>query len=166
MTEWIEWKGGECPVGDNELVEIMFSRGGTAIGSNFHWYWHLNGAGGDIVKYRLVDGKKTTKHRSVEEDMKFVVDNIVEHLREEILEAMSKMKPEKEIVYVKERRVHTKAQATKYDKMMFNGKSVTLEEFAKLRDVPISTLRSQKRRGCTDSDMVELSLKKRNKKRV
>lgn len=59
-TDWIEWNGGECLVGDKEKVRILFrdekisespEDGGNA---GYLQWWH-DGGPGDIVAYRLVD---------------------------------------------------------------------------------------------------------------
>lgn len=51
---WIEWGGGECPVGEEQLVRIKV-RGetGSARGKAGHWSWGHSGCGSDIVAYRL-----------------------------------------------------------------------------------------------------------------
>ncbi|HAX40271.1 MAG TPA: hypothetical protein DCY10_05295 [Clostridiales bacterium] len=56
MSEWIEWMGGERPVGPFERIEVEFESGGTHIGSGGLFDWRRkfdNGAG--IVRYRLLD---------------------------------------------------------------------------------------------------------------
>lgn len=54
---WIEWNGGECPVGKNQGVEVKL-RGG--YGDQFYdnaasyFEWSHNGLGMDIIAYRVV----------------------------------------------------------------------------------------------------------------
>lgn len=56
---WIEWSGGECPVGEGVIVEVKFRHGGgsyserTAFGSQLRW--RNEGLRNDIVAYRVVD---------------------------------------------------------------------------------------------------------------
>lgn len=51
---WIEWSGGECPVGEEQLVRIKV-RGetGTARGKAGHWSWGHSGCGSDIIAYMV-----------------------------------------------------------------------------------------------------------------
>jgi len=65
--DWIEWKGGECPVPPETLVAIIL-RSGTVCGDKFpltalHWddcdsdepsNWLHTGAADDIIAYRIV----------------------------------------------------------------------------------------------------------------
>lgn len=56
MTDWIEWKGGECPVGEDVLVEVRWDDGITTGPLNAGaWRWRHIGNESDIVAYRLVD---------------------------------------------------------------------------------------------------------------
>lgn len=50
---WIEWGGGNCPVGLNDRVDVVFKSGAmhTACAGAFGWCHH--GIGGDIVKWKL-----------------------------------------------------------------------------------------------------------------
>lgn len=54
---WIEWAGGECPVGQNQGVDVKL-RGG--YGDHFYgnpasyFEWSHNGLGLDIIAYRVV----------------------------------------------------------------------------------------------------------------
>ncbi len=59
MSEWIEWKGGECPVtGD---VDVRFRTGREVLGRAEDMWWNHNfssgshSGGGDIVAYRIVE---------------------------------------------------------------------------------------------------------------
>jgi hypothetical protein len=51
---WIEWNGGECPVGPDVMVEFVCRNGETdkCHAKNLRWSWV--GTGGDIIKYRVV----------------------------------------------------------------------------------------------------------------
>ena len=51
---WIEWKGGECPVDSDVMVEYVCRDGTTDKyhSQNLRWTWVGNG--GDIIKYRVV----------------------------------------------------------------------------------------------------------------
>ncbi len=63
MSEWIDWKGGECPVDPCGSVEVKF-RGDPEIhnepveAGRYYWGWH--GHNGDIVTYRVVGKKQET----------------------------------------------------------------------------------------------------------
>lgn len=54
---WIYWEGGDCPVGQNQGVEVKL-RGGC--GDQFYdnpasyFEWSHNGLGMDIIAYRVV----------------------------------------------------------------------------------------------------------------
>lgn len=57
---WIEWNGGECPVGKKSFVEVKYADGtpGYTIAGNLRWSWTFDGAnGGDIIAYRVVKGE-------------------------------------------------------------------------------------------------------------
>lgn len=64
---WIEWGGGECPVDDGEVVDVMFGRGGRIISTNIAdcWRWSHSGTDSDIISYRL---HKPTKSERVRAD--------------------------------------------------------------------------------------------------
>ena len=49
---WIEWKGGECPVEDDAVIDIRFRDGNEERGVHADWDWEHSG-GGDIIAYRL-----------------------------------------------------------------------------------------------------------------
>ena len=49
---WIEWKGGECPVEDDAVIDIRFRDGNEERGVDADWDWEHSG-GGDIIAYRL-----------------------------------------------------------------------------------------------------------------
>ncbi len=52
---WIEWEGrGECPVGNNAVIDIKFRDGSVRLKGDAHWLWWHAGNGYDIVAYRIV----------------------------------------------------------------------------------------------------------------
>lgn len=53
---WVDWHGGDCPVADDTLVEVMGRCGesDTDRASAFRW-WH-GGNGYDTIRYRIVEG--------------------------------------------------------------------------------------------------------------
>lgn len=58
---WIEWSGGECPVGIFTFVQVRFRNGGEGVGPAGHWVdrwsdrWSHYGPlrSEDIVAYRV-----------------------------------------------------------------------------------------------------------------
>lgn len=50
---WIEWKGGECPVGEGDRIDVKFSDGDTLFGVNNGWNWGNNAGCCNIIAYRL-----------------------------------------------------------------------------------------------------------------
>ena len=55
-SNWIEWNGGECPVGKGALVEVRWDDGTTTGPMTAGgWDWRNHGTPADIVAYRLVD---------------------------------------------------------------------------------------------------------------
>lgn len=57
MSEWIEWKGGECPVPWGVRVEVTF-RDDTRCGRRAPgWNWTHDGGQDDIVAYRVIDAQ-------------------------------------------------------------------------------------------------------------
>ena len=61
MSEWIEWKGGECPVSDNTRVDIKF-RDETVFKDEIvgDWIWDHYQSGGDIVAYRVSGDRQSS----------------------------------------------------------------------------------------------------------
>ncbi len=63
MSEWIEWKGGECPVNENTLVQVRLNDGcdlpfppkGFRAGA---FRWSKRNSLGDIIAYRIVKEKE------------------------------------------------------------------------------------------------------------
>ena len=56
--DWIEWKGGECPVDAEQLVGVKFECGDiNRCAQAGQWDWeHGDATGYDIVAYRVVQG--------------------------------------------------------------------------------------------------------------
>jgi len=54
---WIDWGGGECPVGYDTLVDCWL-RGESSPCKDPQearaWYWRHDGDAFDIIKYRIV----------------------------------------------------------------------------------------------------------------
>lgn len=59
---WIEWGGGECPVGASEMVDVIFGRGGR-MSTNIAdcWRWSHSGTDSDIISYRLHKPQEATE---------------------------------------------------------------------------------------------------------
>lgn len=54
---WIEWSGGERPVGGSTLVDLTTRDGDVFFCRKAeHWRWWQNGLAGDIIRYRLSKG--------------------------------------------------------------------------------------------------------------
>jgi hypothetical protein len=56
MSEWIEWKGGECPVYNDTLVDVKFRSGQVheCFSSDYwDWRWWDGRESSEIVAYRL-----------------------------------------------------------------------------------------------------------------
>ena len=49
--DWIEWHGGECPVGEDVLVEVKMRYGDVIRGRS--WDWKHHGHALDIIAYRI-----------------------------------------------------------------------------------------------------------------
>jgi len=54
MSEWIEWKGGDQPVHDDEIVEVKCRDGCREMdkAKNLPWWW--DGGPCDFLAYRIV----------------------------------------------------------------------------------------------------------------
>lgn len=50
---WIEWKGGECPVGEDDLIDVKFSDGDELFCVDSIWDWGVDADGCNIIAYRL-----------------------------------------------------------------------------------------------------------------
>lgn len=55
-SDWIEWGGGECPVGGDVRVGVRFRDGGAGIGraSDLLLCWFNDNRTDDIIAYRIV----------------------------------------------------------------------------------------------------------------
>ncbi len=49
---WIEWKGGECPVDADAIIDVKQEDGDEFLGVDADWDWR-HGSGCDIIAYRL-----------------------------------------------------------------------------------------------------------------
>lgn len=55
MSDWTEWKGGECPVPSDTVVEVRFRDGEVSAGAEAaYFWWDCRGKARDIVAYRVV----------------------------------------------------------------------------------------------------------------
>jgi len=50
---WIEWKGGECPVGEGDRIDVKFSGGDEFFDVSSDWGWGADAGGCNIIAYRL-----------------------------------------------------------------------------------------------------------------
>lgn len=66
MSEWIEWKGGECPVPAGTVVDYML-RDGEVVKSveADQLRWDFNGWQSDIIAYRLHVPQQSANTRQV-----------------------------------------------------------------------------------------------------
>jgi len=61
MTDWIEWKGGECPVAPDTRVEVRLRNGDSYSHASAGWWvwkWRDLKDTHDIVAYRVLNGEK------------------------------------------------------------------------------------------------------------
>lgn len=59
MSDWLEWKGGTCPVAGGAVVDVTFRNVGEAVKrqrADF-WVWYHDGADDDIVAYRVIEAR-------------------------------------------------------------------------------------------------------------
>lgn len=68
---WIEWEGGECPVGDDSLVDVRFPDGSEYFNTDADWDWS-NTSGTPISHYR--PSKKVVKPEFCESVMRSIPD--------------------------------------------------------------------------------------------
>lgn len=54
-NNWIEWKGGNCPIDKNILIETKL-RSGAFLPSDTaeNWYWEHDNTADDIIAYRAI----------------------------------------------------------------------------------------------------------------
>ena len=50
---WIEWKGGKCPVGEGDRIDVKFSDGDEFFDVSSPWSWGADAGGCNIIAYRL-----------------------------------------------------------------------------------------------------------------
>lgn len=59
---WIEWGGGECPVGAGEMVSVMFRSNEMMVANVVDCCrWNHNGTDSDIIAYRLHKPQEATE---------------------------------------------------------------------------------------------------------
>ena len=51
---WIEWKGGECPVHKDTVVQVKLRENSKGTSPACHYRWSKFNSYGDIVAYRVV----------------------------------------------------------------------------------------------------------------
>lgn len=56
---WIEWGGGECPVGEGDRIDVKFSDGDTLLNVDCDWDWGEDVDGCNIIAYRLHKTQKS-----------------------------------------------------------------------------------------------------------
>lgn len=49
---WIEWSGGECPVGEGDRIDVKFSDGDEFFDVDSDWDWGVDAGGCNIIAYR------------------------------------------------------------------------------------------------------------------
>lgn len=55
-AEWVNWRGGDCPVTSQTRIEVKTRDGETVEDDDPEgWRWSHMGTAGDIVAYRVVD---------------------------------------------------------------------------------------------------------------
>lgn len=52
---WIVWRGGSCPVGRMDFVEVRFSNKTQGSGMAHWWVWNHTGEDDDIIAYRVIE---------------------------------------------------------------------------------------------------------------
>lgn len=62
--EWIEWKGGECPVDKKQVVHLKFRDGEVDDDGNkaFIMRWSHIGTDWDIIAYRIIPEQPTNQN--------------------------------------------------------------------------------------------------------
>lgn len=49
---WIEWSGGECPVGEGDRIDVKFSDGDEHFDVSSEWDWGADAGSCNIIAYR------------------------------------------------------------------------------------------------------------------
>ena len=62
QSDWIEWKGGKCPVPEGTRVDVRFRDGDIdedSMAGIWNWDWQPGPTpnAGDIIAYRVLDAK-------------------------------------------------------------------------------------------------------------
>lgn len=69
MNDWIEWKGGICPIDGNEFIQVQYRGGKKSDPACFadNFYWHHTGKDLDIIAYRITENTKPRNkyHRQI-----------------------------------------------------------------------------------------------------
>jgi hypothetical protein len=60
--EWIEWKGGECPVEYQKSVGVKLRGDVETSDTASAFYWHHGGDRGDIIAYRIIPEQPTNQN--------------------------------------------------------------------------------------------------------
>lgn len=55
MSQWVEWKGGECPVEKGAIVDYKLRDGYESSVTANSLFWEHRHIGNDIVAYRISD---------------------------------------------------------------------------------------------------------------
>ena len=50
---WIEWNGGDCPVGEGDRIDVKFSDGDEFFDVSSYWGWGADAGCCNIIAYRL-----------------------------------------------------------------------------------------------------------------
>jgi hypothetical protein len=53
---WVEWKGGECPVKNGVSILVEFRDGGIDVSRYaLDYIWYRSGSDGDIIRYTILE---------------------------------------------------------------------------------------------------------------
>lgn len=63
MSEWIEWKGGLCPVPFTAVVRVQYRSGNLSVGSFIadEFKWSHVGCTADIIAYRVIEPEQPSE---------------------------------------------------------------------------------------------------------
>ena len=50
---WIEWNGGDCPVGEGDRIDVKFSDGDEFFDVGSKWGWDVDAGACNVIAYRL-----------------------------------------------------------------------------------------------------------------
>lgn len=65
MKLWIEWKGGDCPVGPDVEVEVKLRGGSNSTSKASGYAWKKWGTDDDIIAYRVLDDQPSYKDQLI-----------------------------------------------------------------------------------------------------